>query len=277
MNVKEEQEHQDEDFQNAFFTGTEHNTDPQTAKEALARSDGDLWEVMHKSQVPKGKKVLGRRLILRTKRDRDGKILRRKARWVVKGYEQRYGKEYEQTFAGVCKSATWKIAVALAARFDLEIEQMDVDTAFLENDIDAEVYVELPPGWCENGVKLSKEDVCKLSRALYGLKQSPHLWQKKLCKALQSLGFEPLETDQCIYINKDTKIIIVTYVDDCLIIGKDNEDLSKLKYELQTKFTIEELGLRSIFLEFASIETERRERSTLDRMHTLKRYSSVLE
>jgi hypothetical protein len=67
---------------------------------------------MHKSQVPKGKKVLGGRLVLRTKRDRDGKILRHKARWVVKGYEQRYGKDYEQTFAGVCKSATWKIAVA---------------------------------------------------------------------------------------------------------------------------------------------------------------------
>jgi hypothetical protein len=94
---------------------------------------------MHKSQVPKGKKVLAGRLVLRTKRDRDGKILRRKARWVVKGYEQRYGKDYEQTLAGVCKSATWKIAVALAGRFDLEIEQMDVDTAFLENDIDAEV------------------------------------------------------------------------------------------------------------------------------------------
>jgi hypothetical protein len=207
-----------------------------------------VWEVMHKSQVPKGKKILGGRLVLRTKRDQDGKILRRKARWVVKGYVQRYGKDYEQTFAGVCKSATWKIAVALAARFDLEIEQTDVDTAFLENDIDVEVYVKLPPGWCENGVNLSKEDVCKLSRALYGLKQSPRLWQKKFRKALQSLGFEPLETDQCIFINKDTKIIIVTYVDDCLIISKDNEDLSKLKYELQTKFTIEELGPAQYFL-----------------------------
>ena len=52
---------------------------------------------------------------------------------------------------------------------------MDVDTTFLKNDINAEVYVELPPRWCENGVKLMKEDVCKLSRALYGLKQSPRL------------------------------------------------------------------------------------------------------
>ena len=52
---------------------------------------------------------------------------------------------------------------------------MDVDTAFLKNDINVEVYVELPPRWCENGVKLLKEDVCKLLRALYGLKQSPRL------------------------------------------------------------------------------------------------------
>ena len=85
------------------------------------------------------------RLVLRTKRDQDSKITKRKARWVVKGFKQQYRKNYEQTFAGVCKSATWKLAIALAALFGLEIEQMDAVGAFLNSKADSDIYVEMPP------------------------------------------------------------------------------------------------------------------------------------
>ena len=101
---------------------------------------------MKRKDVPKLHKILRGKLVLRTKRDRDRKILKYKARWVMKGFEQRYGKDYDQTFAGVCKSVTWKLAVALAALFDLEIEQMDAVRAFLNSEADTEIYVEVPPG-----------------------------------------------------------------------------------------------------------------------------------
>jgi hypothetical protein len=97
------------------------------------------------SKLPKGCKVLPGKLILKTKRDRDGKILKRKARWVVKGFRQKYGKDFDQTFASVCKNVTYKLAVALAALFDLKIEQIDVIRAFLNSLADTDIYVEVPP------------------------------------------------------------------------------------------------------------------------------------
>jgi hypothetical protein len=95
--------------------------------------------------VPKGYKVLGRKLVLKTKRDRDSNITKQKARFVVKGYKQRYGCDYNQTFTGVCKSVTWKLAIALAALFDLEIKQMDTVQAFLNSEANTDIYIELPP------------------------------------------------------------------------------------------------------------------------------------
>ena len=105
------------------------------------------------------------------KRDESGNISRYKTRWVVKAYEQRFGIDYDQTFAGVAKNSAWKVALALAAHLNLEVEQMDVVTAFLQGDIHEIIYVELPHGYEEDG------QACKLNRALYGLKQSPRLWQ----------------------------------------------------------------------------------------------------
>ncbi|KAI0995962.1 hypothetical protein K3495_g12219 [Podosphaera aphanis] len=84
---------------------------------------------------------------MKTKRDKEGEILKREVRWVVRGFEQLYGRDYTQTYAGVCRSASWKIAIAMAAMFDLEIDQMDAVTAFLNSSIDDNINVELPPMW----------------------------------------------------------------------------------------------------------------------------------
>src|SRR6202021_354505 len=185
------------------------------------------WKLLKRSKVPKEHKVLHGRLVLRTKRDQDSKITKRKARWVVKGFEQQYGKDYEQTFAGVCKSATWKLAIALAALFGLEIEQMDAVGAFLNSEADSDIYVEMPPDWKDEKGNMpdSYKWGCKLLKALYGLKQAPRLWQKKLAKALAELGFKPCTSDQCVYINKDTGILIITHVDDMLILGKGKREI----------------------------------------------------
>jgi hypothetical protein len=90
----------------------------------------------------------------------------------VRGFEQREGLDYNDTFASVVKPMSYKLLFAIAAANDLEIEQMDVKTAFLYGDIDVEVYVEQPEGFGEIG---KSDKVCKLNKALYGLKQSPSL------------------------------------------------------------------------------------------------------
>ena len=206
------------------------------------------WTLQKRANVPKDQKILRGKLVFKTKRGKDSEILKHKVRWVVRGFEQQYGRDYDQTFAGVCKSTTWKIAVALAALYDYEIEQMDAVTAFLNSEMDGEVYVELPPGWAECGIRMSKEMVCKLLKALYGLKQAPRLWQEKLRKELKKLGFEPLKADQCIYRNEETGVIVVTYVDDFLIIGKKGPKIDNLKEDLQATFKMEDLGPASYFV-----------------------------
>src|SRR5882757_8956825 len=97
---------------------------------------------------------------------------------------------------------------------------MDVKSAFLHGDIDEEVYVELPEGWeLFPDIFELGETVLLLQKALYGLKQSPRLWQLTLKAALKRLGYLPLFADQCVYRNASTGLIIITYVDDFLLIG----------------------------------------------------------
>ena len=90
--------------------------------------------------------------------------------------------------------------------------------------------------------------VCKLLKALYSLKQAPRLQQKKLSNVLKELGFEPYTSDQCVYINQKTGILIITYVNDILVLGKNARKIKELKRAIVSKFEIEDLGLAKYFL-----------------------------
>ena len=166
-------------FRHAFAAGTMNTGDPQTLEEALARPDAahwraairkeydgilrkKTWTIGSRCYVPKGSKVLDGKLVFKTKRDKNGDIIKRKVRWVVRGFEQRYGKDYEQTYAGVCRSATWKIVLAMAALKDWDIQQMDAVAAFLNSSADRDIFMELPPMWQELYSLKGKDLVCKL-------------------------------------------------------------------------------------------------------------------
>lgn len=236
------------------------SADPTTVKEALNCANAkkwreaikteyrnlkvnNTWEIVKKSSVPAGSKVLGGKLVFRTKRDQNYAISKYKARWVVQGFRQQYGIDYDQTYAGVCKDTSTKIICAYAALYDLELHQMDAIAAFLNGENPGEVYVVLPPGYIHNGVELSnKEWCCKLQKSLYGLKQSPRLWQSTLKKALQRLSFEPLQADDCVYINRKNSILVTTHVDDFLIAGKKGQELTQFKENLANQFKVDDLG-----------------------------------
>ena len=113
-----------------------------------------------------GKRAIGCKWVFKQKRNADGSK-RFKARLVIKGYEQQYGIDYEETFAPVAKFATVRLLFALAAQYDWEIDQMDVITAFLNPVLQEEVYMELPKGVgaSASGGKL----YCRLKKSLYGL------------------------------------------------------------------------------------------------------------
>ena len=95
---------------------------------------------------------------------------RYKARLVAKGFAQRKGKEYDEIFAPVVRHTSIRILLALVAIYDLELEQLDVKTAFLHGDLDEDIYMEQPEGFVVEG---KSELVCKLKKSLYDLKQSP--------------------------------------------------------------------------------------------------------
>lgn len=119
---------------------------------------------------PTNRKIIGVKWVYRVKNNADGSLNKLKARLVVKGFSQRYGSDYLETFAPVARLDTIRLLVALAAQKQWLIHQLDVKSAFLNGFLEEEIYVEQPQGFKVSG---KEEMVYKLNKALYGLKQAP--------------------------------------------------------------------------------------------------------
>jgi hypothetical protein len=121
------------------------------------------WELV---DPPEDKTVIGLKWVYKTKYKEDGTIQKHKARLVAKGYSQKPGVDFNETFAPVARMETIRIVLALAAQLELPVYQLDVKSAFLNGELQEEVYVEQPEGYIVEG----KEDkVYRLKKALYGL------------------------------------------------------------------------------------------------------------
>ena len=137
--------------------------------------------------------------------------------------------------------------MAIVAHFDLELHQMDVKTAFLNGDLDEEVYMEQPTCFVEAG----KEDlVCKLNKSIYGLKQASRQWYLKFDKIITQNGFKENTVDRCIYlrVSGSSYIFLVLYVDDILLASNDPDLLIETKHMLSTHFDMKDLGEASYVL-----------------------------
>jgi hypothetical protein len=145
-------------------------------------------------------------------------VKRFKARLVAKGFDQRSGMDYTDTFSPVIKPSTIRIILALAVHFDWSIRQLDVSNAFLQGYLNEEVYMELPPRFID---KRHPNLVCRLHKAIYGLKQAPCAWFTRLSNFLLELGFKGslVDTSLFIYVSGLIKIYILVYVDDIIITG----------------------------------------------------------
>jgi hypothetical protein len=126
--------------------------------------ENDTWFY---AVLPKGHKAIGLKWVYKVKRDLEGNVIKYKARLVAKGYAQKYGVDYEEVFAPVARLETVKLILALAAQGKWEVHHMDVKSAFLNGELQVEVYVHQPPGF-QKPKFLGK--VLKLKKALYGLK-----------------------------------------------------------------------------------------------------------
>ena len=116
---------------------------------------------------------MGSRWIYKIKYAAASSIEKFKARFVAKGYAQKEGIDYEDTFAPVARYTSIRSVISLDAQMEWEIHQMDFKVAFLNGVIEEEVYIEQPEGF---EMHEQKTHVCRLKKALYGLKQTPRAW-----------------------------------------------------------------------------------------------------
>ncbi|RVW24916.1 Retrovirus-related Pol polyprotein from transposon RE1 [Vitis vinifera] len=197
--------------------------------------------------LPEGKKTVGCKWVFSIKHKADRSIERYKARLVAKGYTQTYGIDYQDTFSPVAKLNTVRVLISLAANLNWPLHQFDVKNAFLHGGLEEEVYMDIPPGY---SVTTGTNEVSKLQRALYGLKQSPRAWFGRFSLAMKKYGFQQSNADHTLFLKKQQgKVIaLIVYVDDMVITGDDIEEISRLQGQLASEFEMKNLGGLKYFL-----------------------------
>lgn len=232
----------------AFLTN-----DPLTVKEALGSNNSENWKtaileeynslVKNKTwfltNLPQGRKAIRCKWVFKTKTDHLGNIERYKARLVAKGCAQRPGIDYVETYSPVVRYSTIRYLISLAVQYDLDINQMDVDSAFLQGDLNDEIYMMQPELYSDGTSR-----VCKLRKPIYGLKQASREWNKKLINKLKAADLSQSNIDPCVFYKmEDNKMLFIAiYVDDLLIF--DNNDILRndIKSNLMDKFKMKDLG-----------------------------------
>jgi hypothetical protein len=207
----------------------------------------DEMQSIHKNKtwalvpLPPGKCTITAKWVYKTKPSLHGAAPRLKARLVARGFERRFGIDFEETFAPVVKWSTIRALTTRAAQFSYEIHHLNVKTAFLYGLIKEEVFMQQPQGYALPG---HEHLVCRLNRALYGLRQSPRMWYERINTFLLSLGMTWSTCDHNMYHigTGANKIILVLYIDDLFIMGGATKTITWLKSELHHQFDMTDLG-----------------------------------
>ncbi|WVZ00881.1 hypothetical protein V8G54_026950 [Vigna mungo] len=180
--------------------------------------------------------------VFKLKNEENNLSPRYKARIVVKGCNQKKGIDFDEIFSLVVKMTSIRAILGLAAKLDLEIEQLDVKTTFLHGDLKEEIYMKQLEGFEEPG---KEHLVCRLKKSLYGLKQAPRQWYKKFDSFMIQHNFKKTSADHCVFVKhyeNGESIILLLYVDDMLIVGKDKIKIAALKKALSKSFAMKDLG-----------------------------------
>ena len=244
-----------------FAVRAVHSEFPRTYHEAMQRDDSTEWQAacqreynsLQKNKTyilvpkPAGKPVVSTKWVLEIK---DTGLY--KGRFVARGFTQREGVNYDETFAPVVKHESIRIFVSIWAGVPgREIHQMDVCTAFMYGYLEEEIYITQPEGFEVKG----KEDwVCRLLRSLNGLKQSARVWYEDIRPTFERMGFKCLITDSGVFILEDPrspgKIVasILLYVDDLLIGSASKQIIAEIKKQMCIKYDMKDMGIAKKFI-----------------------------
>eukprot|EP01018_Ginkgo_biloba_P029061 Gb_03163 [translate_table: standard] len=241
--------------QEAHLTYLATDSNPQTFKQVVNEWDeamnaeyrsllkNDTWDLV---PLPKGRKIVRCKWVYRTKYATNGNVEKYKAPLVAKGFSQVEGVDYSETFAPVAKMNSIRLVLSLAVSHKWVVHQMDVKSAFLNDDLQEEIYMEQPLGFA---LSENSSLVCRLRKSLYGLKQAPWAWYEKMDKFLLDSGFSRCHSDPTVYTKKsnDELLILVLYVDDLIITGSSTSLIHNVKSSLMNQFEMTDLGLLHFF------------------------------
>jgi transposase InsO family protein len=235
--------------------------EPLTYEEALDSVDSAQWKAAMDEEIssllahntwtleelPKTVKPIPVKWVFKVKKDAKGNIERFKARLVAKGFRQLEGVDFDEVFAPVSKYSTLRALLATVAGLDMELHQLDIKTAFLNGELEEVVYTEQPPGYVEGAAGTG----CRLHRALYGLRQAPRAWHKRLNDELEKMDYKSSQADAGLYISNDNvryPVYLLIYVDDILVAAPTKGDIDAVKAAITAIFDARDLGDATHFL-----------------------------
>ncbi|GAU31769.1 hypothetical protein TSUD_22150 [Trifolium subterraneum] len=241
----------------AFTVSLTHNTEPKSYLEACKfecwqKAMDDELEALTKTgtwvivDLPSHIKPIGSKWVYKVKYKADGTIERYKVRLVAKGYNQVEGLDFFDTFSPVAKLTTVRLLLAIASIKGWFLHQLDVNNAFLHGELQEDVYMAIPEGV----TTLKQNQVCKLQKSLYGLKQASRKWYEKLTSLLISEGYSQSTADYSLFTihNASHFTALLIYVDDIILAGTDLNEITRIKEILDTHFKIKDLGVLKYFL-----------------------------
>ncbi|CAI7872198.1 unnamed protein product [Closterium sp. NIES-53] len=171
-----------------------------------------------------------------------------KARYVARGFSQRQGVDYFQTFSPTLKMTTLQVLLHVAAQCDYELHSLDFSTAFLQGSMHEEIWLRRPAGFTRS---FPASTQWSLQRPVYGLRQAPREWPGTLRNTLAALGFSPSTADPSLFLRTDTSLppfFVLVYIDDLVFATADTEALTLVKSELQKRHTCTDLGPSALWL-----------------------------
>ena len=233
---------------------------PNTYREALASPDAvkwtdamqkemdscaekQVWSYVKRSDLPRGANILPAKWVYKIKTDENGAVIQFKARITPKGFRQKEGQDYFEVYARTGMYKSMRIGLSLAAKWDYEVDQLDVPTAFLNADVQEDIFMEIPEGFRDG-----REDmVCKVHKSLYGLKQAPRNWYLLVSDFLKASGFRATVSDPCLFFCRSSSgrlILVFLFVDDFQVYyhRDDTADWDLIKAKLVDRFQTKDMG-----------------------------------
>ena len=213
------------------------SNDAKRWKESMAEELDGLWDkgTFAEQSAPKGVVPVKTRFVFKIKRASDGSVERYKSRLVAKGFTQRSGVDFFETFSPVVGFDTMRTVLAASAAKGWNIKVLDFKQAYLNAPLREDIWLELPNG-----------EVVKACKAVYGLRQSAMEWWKELRKSIVEAGWVSSAHDECLYYRRggDGRIaVLTTYVDDLLLTGDDEAEIGRMVEHLLAKYEGRDLGV----------------------------------